>query len=129
MDDRVLTAFIVVPQVGAQQRHVVDEETLYELVGKHADKKQDDREAVQRVLQRSEVRQVASRLGLNLDKTVKHVAALEDRELTRLAVEARKLESELAGGQGVPMRGSMRVWAAVIIFVIALVLILVLTGD
>ena len=76
------------------------------------------------------MQKVAGRIGLSFDRAEAAVATLDGTELRELASHARVINSELAGGQGggVGMRGSMWIWAAIAVFVIALVVILLISS-
>jgi hypothetical protein len=53
---------------------------------------------IQRVLNRSEVADVAARLGMNVGKMQASAAAMSSEELARVAVPARAIENTRAGG-------------------------------
>ena len=58
-----------------------------------------DREAVLRLLERSEIKAVAGDTGIDLRKASDAVATMSPRELADVAVQARQVDQALAGGQ------------------------------
>ena len=81
------------------QQHVADQATLDHVVANHVRQKADDREAIRRVLEIEQVRQVAQGAGLDLRRAETIVAALDDAELGLIAAQARAVNDVLVGGQ------------------------------
>ena|SRR5688572_18043821 len=81
------------------QRHVADQATLDQVVASHVRQKADDREAIRRVLEIQQVREVAEGAGLDLKRAETAVAALDDAEVGLIAAQARAVNDALAGGQ------------------------------
>jgi hypothetical protein len=126
----LLSAMFVVSPAIAQDSHVVDPEQLQELIDQHLKKEGQDRREIRQALRHEEVQKVAGRIGLNLDRAEAAVATLDGTELRELASHALMINNELAGGQGggVGMQSSMWIWAAIAVFVIALVVILLISN-
>ena len=82
----------------AQERHVVDPAAMQQAITAQATTDQQNRDVVLSVLQRSQVREVAERLGLTVERAQGAVSTLSSAELAELAVPARQVETELAGG-------------------------------
>lgn len=82
----------------AQQRHVVEPVQMRQAIADQAVRDQENRNAVLGVLQRSDVRELASRLGLSVTRAEHAVATLTSDELSRLAGPARVADAQLAGG-------------------------------
>jgi len=125
-----LSAIFVVSPAIAQDAHVVDPEQLQELIDQHLKEEGQDRQEIRQALRHENVQKVAGRIGLNLDRAEAAVATLDGTELQELASQARVINNELAGGQGggVGMRSSMWIWGAIAVFVIALVVILLISS-
>ena len=125
----LLSVLFVASPVAAQSGRVVDAEKLQELIDQHLEAERQNREAIREALQREEVREVASRVGLDLERADAIVATLDGVELSRLADQAREINNELAGAQasGRMMQGSMWIWGAIAVFAIALVVILLVS--
>ena len=94
----MLFAITIWLPVSAQQ-HVVDRATLDQVVADHVRQKADDREAIRRVLEIEQVREVVEGAGLDLRRVETAVAALDDVEVGLIAAQARAVNDVLAGGQ------------------------------
>lgn len=94
----LLFALAVWLPVSAQQ-HVADQATLDQVVADHVRQKADDREAIRRVLEIEQVREVVEGAGLDLRRAETAVAALDDAEVALIAAQARAVNDALAGGQ------------------------------
>ena len=81
------------------QQHVADQATLDQVVSDHVRQKAEDREAIRRVLEIQQVREVAEGAGLDLRRAETVVAALDDAEVGLIAAQARAVKDALAGGQ------------------------------
>jgi acetyl-CoA carboxylase carboxyltransferase component len=81
------------------QQHVADQATLDQVIADHVRQKADDREAIRRVLEIEQVREVAEGAGLDLKRAETAVAALDDAEVGLIAAQARAVNDVLAGGQ------------------------------
>ena len=82
----------------AQQPHVVDLAVMHQAIADQAAVDQQNRDAVLGVLHRSDVRELAGRLGLNVTRAEGAVSTLGSAELAGLAGQARAADAELAGG-------------------------------
>jgi len=82
----------------AQQRHVVDSSSLRQAVAGKVHTDAQNRAAVRNVLQQTDVRQMADRLGLNLVTADAAVGTMNSADLARVATSAREAEVALAGG-------------------------------
>jgi predicted xylose isomerase-like sugar epimerase len=82
----------------AQQRHVVDSSSLKQAVAGKVHTDAQNRAAVRSVLQQTEVRQMAERLGLNLVTADAAVGTMNSADLARVATSAREADTALAGG-------------------------------
>lgn len=82
----------------AQERHVVDPAAMSQAIAAQASTDQQNREAVLGVLQRSQVRDLADRLGLSVTRAESAVSTLTSSELASLAGQARQADAQLTGG-------------------------------
>ena len=92
-----LAVLLAAPAVGAQE-HVISRAALDKAIQDRVSQEQADREAILSLLQRSEVRDIAAKAGLSLDKARTAVSALQGSELQQAAEQARQVENNLAGG-------------------------------
>lgn len=116
----VMTA--AVSRLQAQSDHAAPQSVLDAAVQQHVDTAAADREAVLRVLGRSEVKGVAEGAGLDLRRATGAVATLQGEDLARVATQARQVEEALAGGQ------SRVVISTTLIIIALLVLILIIVA-
>jgi len=82
----------------AQERHVVNPAAMRQAITDQAVSDQQNRAAVLGVLQQSQVRELAGRLGLDVTRAEGAVSSLDSSELASLADSARQADVQLAGG-------------------------------
>ena len=92
-----LAALLMAPAAGAQD-HVISKSGLDKAVRDRVSQEQADREAIVALLQRDEVRDIAAKAGLSLDKAQAAVSTLQGKDLQQAAQQARQVENDLAGG-------------------------------
>ena len=118
----LLMATAAAPRLQAQTAHVAPQSALDAAVQQHVDTTAADREAVLRVLGRSEVKGVADRAGIDLRRATGAVSTLQGDDLARVAAQARQVETAMAGGQ------SKVVISTTMIIIALLVLILIIVA-
>jgi hypothetical protein len=95
----LLVVSVVSAPALAQEPAVVDAAAMTRALEAKADTESEQRALVRRVLERSGVRDVASRMGLSVEQATSAVATLSGSELETLAQHAGVIEAEaLAGG-------------------------------
>jgi hypothetical protein len=114
-----LAILMMAPAVGAQE-HVVSRAALAAAVQQRVQQDQADREAIVSLLQRTEVRDVAARAGLSVEKAEAAVAMLQGEDLRGIAGDAREAQKDLAGGSSVTLSTTM-----IIIILLLVILIIV----
>lgn len=82
----------------AQQRHAVDPAELAAAVNQHVANQDADRAVIREALGRAEVRQVAQRAGINLDRLTSAVDTMSANDLQLAADAARNVNQTLVGG-------------------------------
>ena len=97
----LIGALLWSPSAWAQQKHVADPTALKSAIAKKVAEDDLNRQAVRRVLTHPQVREVADRFGLSVQRAETAMASLSGAELAELASSARAVETELAGGQQV----------------------------
>jgi hypothetical protein len=80
------------------QRHVVGANEIQARIDQQAAKTDADRQAIQIMMQRKEVRQVAGAAGLDLERASAAAAVLSGPALEKLAAQAREVNASLTGG-------------------------------
>jgi hypothetical protein len=83
-----------------------------------------DRDVVRRVLDRTEVRDVAARMGVDIARVQASVSLLDAAELAQAADQARAVEDTLAGGAT-----TVVITTTTIIIALLIVIIIVLLAD
>ena len=112
-----LSVLIVAPTASAQS-HVIGKNALEKAVQERVARDQADREAILTLLQRADVREVAAKAGVSLEKVTAAVATLEGEDLREIASQARQVNNELAGGATVVITTT-----AIIIILLIIILI------
>lgn len=80
------------------QQHIAAPSVIRQAVADQAVTDQQNRAAVVGVLHQPQVRDLASKLGLNLTTAENAVSTLSSTELAKVADQARSADSQLAGG-------------------------------
>ncbi len=118
------TMLLVSSPAFAQQVHVVDSAAMSRALAQKADADAAKRNIVRRVLDRADVRQIAARMGLSVERAQAAVATLTNTELNELSRYARDVESAaLAGG------ASTIVISTTTVILVLLIVILLLLVD
>jgi hypothetical protein len=118
-----LAVLFVAPMARAQD-HVIGKSALDNAVQERVSREQGDREAILSLLQRAEVRDIASKAGLSLDKAQAAVSTLQGTDLAQAAAQARQVQNDLAGGAS-----TIVISTTTIILVLLLVIIIILAVD
>ena len=109
------------PQALAQTQHIASPADLDSAIQGHVDQQTADRELVERLLQRSAVKEVAAGAGIDLRAASDAVRTMDDKTLAAVAQQARATERALAGGQSSVTIST----TAIIIGLLVLILIIV----
>ena len=80
------------------QSHVVGRAALDRAVRERVLQEQADRDAIVTLLHRSEVRQIAAKAGLSIERAEAAVSTLQGDDLRQIASQARQANTDLAGG-------------------------------
>ena len=119
----ILAALLVAPAAQAQT-HVVPRTALAQAVQERVSQDQADRDAILSLLARTEVRQIAARAGLSLEKAQAAVSTLQGQDLKDLASQARQVNNDLVGGNS-----NIVISTTTIIIVLLIVILIVLIAD
>jgi L-rhamnose isomerase len=119
----ILAALLVVPAAQAQT-HVVGKKALTQAVQERVSQDQADRDAILALLARTEVRQIAARAGLSLEKAQAAVSTLQGQDLKDFASQARQVNNDLAGGAS-----NIVISTTTIIIVLLIIILIVLIAD
>ena len=95
----VLTVIATAPARAQITSHAASQSAIDAALQRHTSAADADREAVRRLLEREDVRDLAGGMGLDVRRAADAVAVLDGPELAGLASQARQAEAALAGGQ------------------------------
>jgi hypothetical protein len=118
-----LAVLLIAPSAGAQQS-VIGTSALEQAVQERVKQEQSDREAVASLLRRAEVREIAAKAGLSIERAEAAVATLDGSDLRELAKQARQVENELAGGAS-----TIVISTTTVIIVLLIIILIVLVAD
>ena len=104
----------------ADLQHIVAPDKLAATVADHVAKQDADRASVAEALKRPEVRQVASRMGVDLSTVDARVGTLAGADLDRAADAARQINDELVGGAS-----SVTIGTTTLIIILLLIILLI----
>ena len=117
-------ALLLVAPAAQAQTHVIGKTDLAKAVAERVSQDQADRDAILTLLHRSEVRTIAARAGLSVEKAAAAVSTLQGDDLRDLASQARQAENDLAGGAS-----TIVISTTTIIIVLLIVILIVLIAD
>jgi hypothetical protein len=120
----VCLAVLFMAPAASAQNHVIGQSALDKAVQERVSRDQADREAITALLRSAQVRDVAARAGIALEKAEAAVATLEGDDLRQMASQARQVQNDLAGGAS-----TIVISTTTIIIVLLLVILIVLIAD
>jgi hypothetical protein len=118
-----LAVMLMAPAASAQQS-VIGKSALEQAVQQRVSQEQADRDAIASLLRRAEVREIASKAGLSVEKAEAAVSTLQGDDLEELAKQARQVQNDLAGGAS-----TVVISTTTIILILLLVILIVLIAD
>ena len=118
-----LALLFAVPSASAQS-NVIGKSALDQAVQQRVARDQADREAIKSLLNRAEVRDIAGKAGLSLDKAIAAASTLQGDDLRQLADQARQADDQLAGGAS-----TIVISTTTIIIVLLLIILIVALAD
>jgi hypothetical protein len=105
---------------GGPQGHVVGDNEIQARIDQQIGQADANRQAIQIMLQRPEVRQIAGAAGLDLERASAAAAVLSGPTLEKLAAQAREVNAGLVGGDGTIV---LSVTAILVILLIVILLV------
>ena len=118
-----LAVLMMAPMVSAQD-HVINKSALDQAVQQRVSQEQADREVIVSLLQRAEVREIASKAGLSIEKAEAATSTLPGKDLALAAAPARQVQNNLAGGAS-----TIVISTTTIIIVLLLIILIVALAD
>lgn len=108
----------------AQQRHVVDPAELAAAINQHVEAQDADRAAIREALGRAEVRRVAEKAGINLDRLMVGIDTMSPADLQLAADAARNVNDTFVGGAT-----TLVISTTTIIIILLILLLIVVAVD
>ena len=93
-----LALALCAPAAAAQETHVIGKAALDQAVQQRVSQEQMDREAIRTFLNRRDVRALAAKAGVSMEKADAAVATLQGQDLHQIASQVRAVDQQLAGG-------------------------------
>jgi hypothetical protein len=118
-----LALLIMAPAVSAQD-HVIGRAGLDKAVQQRVSQEQADREVIVSLLQRQDVRDIAGKAGLSIEKAQTAVTMLHGKDLQQAAQQARQVQDNLAGGAS-----TIVISTTTIIIVLLIIILIVVIAD
>lgn len=118
-----LAVLVMAPPASAQS-NVIGKAALDKAVQERVAAEQADREAIKTLLQRAEVRDIAGKAGVSVDKALTAVSTLQGDDLRQLADQARQVDNQLAGGAS-----TIVISTTTIIIILLLIILIVVIAD
>lgn len=124
-----LALWLVAPQVNAQviagpQPQSTTQTAIDRALAERAAAVDADRQMIRRVLDRSEVKDVADRMGVDIQRLQSGVGVLDADQLAQVAAQAREVDQGLAGGAT-----TVVITTTTIIIALLVIIIIVLLAD
>ena len=118
-----LALLVMVPAASAQD-HVIGRAALDKAVQQRVSQEQADREVILSLLQRQDVRDIAAKAGLSMEKAQTAVTMLHGKDLQAAAQQARQAQTNLAGGAS-----TIVISTTTIIIVLLIIILIVVIAD
>ena len=115
----VLSILIATPCLSAQV-HVAGQQALDAAVEQHVRAADQDRETVRLFLQRGDIRAIAGKYGVDIQRAENAIGTMNAADLASVAAKVRQANEALAGGQS-----TITISTTVIIIVLLLIILIV----
>ena len=119
----MLAVMLAAPAARAQQTHVISTSALDQAVQQRVSQDQADRDALRSFLQNPQVKGIAAKAGLKVEKAEAAVSTLQGDELRRAAGQARAVNEDLAGG------ATVVITTTTIILILLVVILIIVAVD
>jgi predicted outer membrane protein len=105
----------------AQERHAVDPAALANSVTQHVAQQDADRAAIHEALARPEVREMAARAGVDLERVNTSVDTLSGASLERVASAANDVNQALVGGASTVVISTTTIIIALLVIILIII--------
>jgi hypothetical protein len=120
----VCLALLIMAPAASAQDHVIARAALDKAVQQRVSQEQADREVIVSLLQRQDVRDIATKAGLSIEKAQTAVTMLHGKDLQQAAQQARQVQDNLAGGAS-----TIVISTTTIIIVLLIIILIVVIAD
>jgi len=117
-------AILLIAPVASAQEHVISKSALDQAVQQRVTQQQADRDVIISVLHRADVREIASKAGLSIEKAEAAASTLQGKDLATAAAQARQVQNNLAGGAS-----TIVISTTTIIIVLLIIILIVAIAD
>jgi hypothetical protein len=117
-------ALLVMASAASAQEHVISGAALDKAVQQRVSQERADREVILSLLQRQDVRDIAAKAGLSIEKAQTAVTMLHGKDLQAAAQQARQAQTNLAGGAS-----TIVISTTTIIIVLLIIILIVVIAD
>ena len=114
----VLTGF---PSLAAGQNHAVAPGALAAAVANHAAKQDADRDSIRQALSHQEVREFATKTGIDMARVSAAAETLSGPDLERAAEAARQINESLVGGESSVVLSTTTIIIALLVLILIIV--------
>ena len=108
----------------AQDRHAIPPSALAAAVTDHAASLDADRDTIREALKKPEVRTVAERIGIDIERAEASIDSLDPSTVARAAESARQVNDALVGGAS-----TITISTTTIIIVLLLIILIIVAAD
>jgi cell division protein FtsL len=105
---------------GEPRRHVVEDVEIQARIDSQASQEDADRQAIDHLLQRSQVREIAASAGLDIQRASAAAAVLSGEQLKDVAARARAADAQFGGSERVTLT-----YTAIIIILLVIIILIV----
>ncbi len=120
----VCLALLIMAPTASAQDHVISRAALDRVLQQRVSQEQADREVIASLLQRQDVRDIAAKAGLSIEKAQTAVSMLHGKDLQQAAQQARQVQDNLAGGAS-----TIVISTTTIIIVLLIIILIVVIAD
>lgn len=120
----VCLALLFMAPAASAQDHVIGKAALDKAIQQRVNQEQADREVILSLLQRQDVREIAAKAGLSVEKAQAGVTMLHGKDLQQAAEQARQAQDDLAGGAS-----TVVISTTTIIIVLLIIILIVVIAD
>ena len=120
----VCLALLIMAPAASAQDHVIGKAALDQAVQQRVSQEQADREAILKLLQRQDVRDIAATAGLSIEKAETAVTMLHGKDLQEAAQQARQAQDSLAGGAS-----TIVISTTTVIIVLLIIILIVVVAN